>query len=84
MQKYAFGAFWTGWPLGEDLTDNKLAVAVLAWLFAVLDLRRRVSDPRRGRLLALAAAVVVSLIFAIPHSMHGSTLDYETMQQIQR
>ena len=84
VQKYAFGAFWTGWPLGEDLTDNKLAVAVLAWLIAVLDLRRRVSNPRRGRLLALAAAVVVSLIFAIPHSMHGSTLDYETMQHIQR
>ncbi len=32
VQKYAFGAFWTGWPFGEDLTDNKTAVAVLAWL----------------------------------------------------
>ena len=23
VQKYAFDAFWTGWPFGTDLTDNK-------------------------------------------------------------
>jgi hypothetical protein len=36
VQKYAFNAFWTGWPLGEDLTDNKLAVGALLWLIAVV------------------------------------------------
>ena len=34
-QKYAFGAFWTGWPFGHDLTDNKTAVAMLFWLVAL-------------------------------------------------
>ena len=34
VQKAAFGAYWTGWPFGSDLTDNKTAVAVLAWVVA--------------------------------------------------
>ena len=24
VQKYAFGAYWTGWPFGGDLTDNEI------------------------------------------------------------
>ena len=28
VQKYAFGAFWTGWPFGHDLTDNKTVCGV--------------------------------------------------------
>jgi len=79
VQKYAFGAFWTGWPLGEDLTDNKLAVAVLAWLGATVWSRR---GPGRGRWLLVGAAVVTLAIYAIPHSLHGSTLDYQTMQTV--
>ena len=34
VQKYAFGAFWTGFPLGRDLTDSKTLFAVLFWLAA--------------------------------------------------
>ena len=34
VQKYAFDAYWTGWPFGTDLTDNKTAVAWLAWVLA--------------------------------------------------
>ncbi len=78
LQKYAFGVFWAGWPLGEDLTDNKLAVAVLAWAFAVWRLR----CSSGGRWWAVAATVVTFVIFMIPHSMHGSTLDYESGAQI--
>jgi hypothetical protein len=87
VQKYAFGAYWTGWPLGEDLTDNKLAVAVLLWLVAALRCRsgRRQGALRAGtagRVWVLAAALVTLVIFAIPHSIHGSTLDYESMETI--
>ena len=32
VQKYAFGAYWTGWPLGNDLTDTKTMGAMLFWL----------------------------------------------------
>ncbi len=77
VQKYAFGAYWTGWPVGEDLTDNKLAVAALVWLIAAWR-----SRSRGGRGLILAAAALTLIIFAIPHSIHGSTLDYETMETI--
>ncbi len=78
LQKYAFGVFWAGWPLGEDLTDNKLAVTVLAWALAVWQLRRG----SRGRWWAVAATVVTFVIFMIPHSLHGSTLDYDSGEQI--
>lgn len=78
IQKYAFGAFWTGWPLGEDLTDNKLALAALAWLNALVQIR----SGRGGRWAVMAAAVITLVIFAIPHSVRGSTLDYESMQTV--
>jgi hypothetical protein len=78
VQRLAFGAFWTGWPLGEDLTDNKLAIAVLAWVNALVLLRGR----RGGRWAVLAASLVTLAVFLIPHSLRGSTLDYETMQTI--
>ncbi len=79
VQKYAFGAFWTGWPLGEDLTDNKLAVAVLAWVWASW----RKGDGRWARATAVIAALVVLAVYMIPHSLHGSTLDYASLQTIQ-
>ena len=34
VQKFAFGQFWTGWPFGEDLTDNKVLFALIAFLVA--------------------------------------------------
>jgi hypothetical protein len=78
LQKYAFGVFWAGWPLGEDLTDNKVAVAVLAWAAAAWQVRRGV----RGRTWAIVATVITFTIFMIPHSRHGSTLNYESGEQI--
>ena len=35
VQKYAFDAYWTGWPFGTDLTDNKTIVALLVWVFSL-------------------------------------------------
>jgi len=78
VQKYAFGAFWTGWPLGEDLTDNKLAVAVVAWGWASW----RRGDGRWPRATAIIAALIVLAVYMIPHSLHGSTLDYATMETV--
>lgn len=72
VQKYAFGAFWTGWPLGEDLTDNKTLVAFLFWVAAVV-LNR--SKPRKY--LLILAAVVTLLVYCIPHSTAGSEYDHE-------
>ena len=74
VQKYAFGEFWTGWPFGKDLTDNKTLVAFVAWIIAVIRLRR--NSEKRG--WALAAAIILLAIYLIPHSMFGSELDYST------
>jgi len=72
VQKFAFGSYWTGWPFGHDMTDNKTAVAVLFWLIAVWRLQKR--PEARG--WAIAAAVVTLLVFAIPHSVWGSEIAY--------
>jgi len=83
VQKYAFDAFWTGWPLGEDLTDNKLGLAVLLWAIAAFRARKATAQKPVGRWWAIAAMIIVIVIFSIPHSMHGSTYDYATGEHIQ-
>ena len=70
VQKYAFDAWWTGWPFGHDLTDNKTAVAVVAWGIALLLSR----GGRTARVAIVVAAVVTLAVFIVPHSMFGSEL----------
>lgn len=72
MQKYAFDAFWTGWPNGTDLTDNKTAVAFLCWLAALIAISRKKSP----KAWVITAAIVTVIVFLIPHSMLGSEIDY--------
>ncbi len=72
VQKYAFGAYWTGWPFGHDLTDNKTALAMLMWLIAIW----RDSRTSNGRWWYISAALVHLLIYLIPHSVLGSELNY--------
>jgi hypothetical protein len=75
VQKYAFDAYWTGWPFGHDLTDNKTLFAVLAWVIAAVALRK-VKKPKPW---ILGAAIVVFVVFLIPHSVLGSELDYKAI-----
>ena len=77
MQKYAFGAFWTGWPFGTDLTDNKTLLALIAWLVAAAALFKA-KNPRRW---TLAASIVLLVVYMIPHSMLGSELDYKEVDR---
>lgn len=72
VQKYAFGQYWTGFPFGTDLTDNKTMVAFLVWILALFKIRK---NPR-AKGWVLAAAIVTFIIFIIPHSMMGSEIDY--------
>jgi hypothetical protein len=72
VQKYAFGAYWTGWPFGEDFTDNKTLVAVLAWLPATIAAIRR-SPLRRTVILGW---IVMMGVFLVPHSFRGSQIDW--------
>lgn len=73
VQKYSFGQFWTGWPLGEDMTDNKVLFALVAYLLAWF-----LRNKSYGKWLAILAAVVMIVVYLIPHSMNGSELDVET------
>ena len=72
VQLYAFDAWWTGWPFGTDLTDNKTAVAFLIWAGAAVALKRS----RKPGPWILAAALVMLIVYLIPHSLLGSELDY--------
>lgn len=78
VQKYAFDAFWTGWPFGQDMTDNKTLVAFIFWAIAVWRLKKNPEN----RTWPVVAMVVLLLVYLIPHSMFGSQLDY-TSGQIQ-
>jgi hypothetical protein len=77
VQKYAFGAYWTGWPFGTDLTDDKTLGMWLAWVAAVAVLERR-RDPldRVARATTVAAALLMIAVYLVPHSLRGSELDY--------
>ncbi len=72
VQKFAFGEFWTGWPLGHDLTDNKTLLAVLAWLPATL----LALAGRPTRIAVVIGWVVMMGVFLIPHSLRGSERDW--------
>ncbi|NVO11121.1 MAG: hypothetical protein HXX16_14255 [Bacteroidales bacterium] len=73
VQCYAFGQAWTGFPLGFDLTDNKTLIAFVAWGIAVL-LNKNVKRP----IISFLAAIVMIIVFSIPHSLRGSELNYNT------
>lgn len=77
VQKYAFGSYWTGWPFGHDLTDNKTALAFIFWVIAVIKLIRN----REKRGWALVAAIVMTLVYLIPHSVLGSEIDHTATKQ---
>jgi hypothetical protein len=72
MQKFAFGAWWTGFPLGKDLTDSKTLFAMLAWIIALVAGR----GGRKNRGWVLAASIITLIVFLIPHSLLGSELQY--------
>lgn len=78
VQKFAFGAFWTGVPFGWDLTDNKTLLAMIGWGIALFQVWR--GQPVQKRWWVIAAAVILLLVYTIPHSTMGSELNYETGQ----
>jgi len=73
VQKFSFGAYWTGWPLGDDLTDNKTMFALIAFVLAWF-----LRNKSYGKWLAVCAALVMMVVYLIPHSMNGSELDVES------
>ena len=75
VQYFAFGELWTGIPFGWDLTDNKTLIALIFWILAVI-MNNRGDKP----IYTVLAAIVLLVIFSIPHSMFGSELNYSSGQ----
>lgn len=82
VQKFAFGALWTGIPFGYDLTDNKMLIMWLVWLIAcgMVGLGPPAGE-KTGRLTVVVATLIMVVVYLIPHSMHGSQLDYDRMDE---
>ena len=79
MQKYAFGAYWTGLPFGHDLTDNKTLAALIFWAIALISLIRE----RQRYLWVKVASIVLVLVYLIPHSVLGSEIDHTKSPQLE-
>lgn len=77
MQKYAFGEFWTGVPFGIDLTDNKTLIAVIGWIIALIAMKKS-ANPTKW---IIFASVLMFIVYLIPHSVLGSELDYNQLDQ---
>ena len=73
VQKYAFDIYWSGFPFGGDLTDNKTLFAAIVLAVAVFTKRHS-----WNRWAVVAAMLVMFAIFSIPHSMRGSELNHQT------
>lgn len=80
VQKFAFGAYWTGWPFGHDLTDNKTIVAFIFWLIALWQLKKN----QAKRFWALIAVFVIFAVYLIPHSVLGSEIDYRKTDETEQ
>ncbi len=78
VQYYAFGDLWTGIPFGWDLTDNKTLIALIFWILAVV-----MNHKKERPVYTAIAAIVLLLVYSIPHSLFGSQLDYSTGQVTQ-
>ena len=77
IQKFSFGVYWSGWPFGHDLTDNKSLIALIFWIVALIIQYRN----REKRTWPIIAALVMLIVFLIPHSVLGSEIDYTKEQK---
>lgn len=75
VQHAAFGPWWTGFPYGTDLTDNKTLLSFLFFLAALVTLRWKYN-----KWVVCLAVLFMIVIFSIPHSAYGSEYDYSTQQ----
>jgi len=77
VQKFAFGEYWTGFPFGHDLTDNKTLIAFIGWLIALFMYGRS----KKPKMWVLFGAIILLAVYLIPHSAMGSELDYNKLDK---
>lgn len=72
LQKYAFGQYWTGFPFGFDLTDNKTLIIFLFWSYSLYKLIKGVEVKRAINI----SYILTIIVYLIPHSLFGSEYRY--------
>ena len=75
VQHTAFGPWWTGFPFGTDLTDNKTLISFLFFLAALATLKWKYN-----KWVVCLAVLMMIAVFTIPHSAYGSEYDYSTQK----
>lgn len=75
VQHVAFGPWWTGFPFGTDLTDNKTLISFVFFVIALATLKWKYN-----RWVVCLAVLLMIVIFSIPHSTYGSEYDYSKQQ----
>lgn len=74
VQFYAFDKFWSGFPVGNDLTDNKSLVMFILWTLTMFSVLRS----KDSRKLLNFSFIMTMLVYLIPHSLFGSEYDFST------
>ena len=75
VQHAAFGPWWTGFPYGTDLTDNKTLISFVFFVAALATMKWKYN-----KWVVSLAVLVMIVVFTIPHSAYGSEYDYTTQQ----
>ncbi len=75
VQHFAFGPWWTGFPYGTDLTDNKTLLSFIFFVAAIATLKWKYN-----KWVVCLAVLFMIAIFSIPHSTYGSEYDYSTQK----
>ena len=75
VQHAAFGPWWTGFPYGTDLTDNKTLISFIFFVVALATLKWKYN-----KWVVCLAVLIMITVFTIPHSAYGSEYDYATQQ----
>ncbi|MFO8054862.1 MAG: hypothetical protein R6U19_06860 [Bacteroidales bacterium] len=80
IQKYAFGQYWTGWPVSNDLTDNKTLIIFIFWAIAFMVQRKN----KKRKAWTIVASAMLIAVYLIPHSVMGSEIDWKEQQAAEK
>jgi hypothetical protein len=77
LEYQVYGTYWTGIPLGRDITDSKALIVFVYWLFLLIMLkgsalaaepRRDLVKPTVARILTIVGVLISIGLYLIPHS----------------
>ncbi|MCK4857768.1 MAG: hypothetical protein KAT58_07365 [candidate division Zixibacteria bacterium] len=77
IEYQVYGTYWTGIPVGRDITDSKGLIVFLCWLVALILLKgsafakdptRNLVKVRGARIVVVFSLIVTLALYLIPHS----------------